>query len=105
MSQFGILAVCTFMFSRHSPDARGFGARIVPLTGLGNGKSYSVRTKGRSPQLIVPERVKPADLARSRHTFAVALSSWHRWCPQPGDQRQDLDEHLARHDDFRPFGR
>jgi hypothetical protein len=31
---------------RHSPDSRGFGARIVPLTGSGNDKSCSVRAKG-----------------------------------------------------------
>jgi hypothetical protein len=24
------------LLRRHSPDSRGFGARIVPLTGLGN---------------------------------------------------------------------
>jgi len=35
-----------FTISGHSPDARGFGARIVPLTGLGNGKSCSIRAKG-----------------------------------------------------------
>ena len=32
--------------NRHSPDSRGFGARIVPLTGSGNNKSCSVRAKG-----------------------------------------------------------
>jgi acetolactate synthase-1/2/3 large subunit len=31
---------------RHSPDSRGFGARIVPLTGSGNDKSCSMRAKG-----------------------------------------------------------
>ena len=35
-----------FLLIRHSPDSRGFGARIVPLTGSGNNKSCSVRAKG-----------------------------------------------------------
>jgi len=31
--------------NRHSPDSRGFGARIVPLTGSGNDKSCSVQRR------------------------------------------------------------
>ncbi|MFL5270256.1 MAG: hypothetical protein ACJ8AH_27310 [Stellaceae bacterium] len=25
------------------------------------------------------------------------LPCWRRWCPQPGDQREDVREHLSRH--------
>jgi hypothetical protein len=57
------------VFNRHSPDSGGFEARIAPLTRLGNDKSCSVRPKGdRSLRLIA---LKRADLAGSRHTFAV----------------------------------
>jgi hypothetical protein len=43
---FSFLCDTETYINRHSPDSRGFGARIVPLTGSGNDKSCSVRAKG-----------------------------------------------------------
>jgi hypothetical protein len=40
-------------------------------------------------------------LSSSSATFAAVVPSCRRgWCPQPGDQQQDVAEHLSRHRDL-----
>ena len=55
-------------FNRHSPDSRGFGARIAPLTGLGNGKCAVASKRRSKPAVDGTATLKRAALPASRHT-------------------------------------
>src|SRR6516165_5711667 len=89
--------------NRHSPDSDGFAARIALLTGLGTGNSPLPRAKGdRALRLTYSDaETRPICLSIGiplplmYPLQAAQLGSYGCGrCPQPGDQRQNVGEHL-----------
>ena len=68
-------------FDRNRP----VGSQIFGSPGFQSWYSQLFRTQ----DALLPPSVAP-----------VLLSSWHGWCPQPGDQRQDVGKHLSRYRDL-----
>ena len=84
----------------------GFGARIALLNDLSNGQQRSSRARGfQSRRLTTLERWtgllqlhQGAPPLSSLAAFDVVGSSCGRGsCPEPGDQRKDVSEHLLRY--------
>jgi hypothetical protein len=95
------------VLSRHSPDSRPVGHDPCE----GSAATKFDRSRPGNSQNGGPfglAEPKPAALPSSRRTSAAVVcricpnlwSCWYGWCPQPGNKRQDVGEHLSRHCDL-----
>ncbi len=93
------------LLRRHLRDlVRHRRGRIAPLGVFDNYKSHLVKVAGDRTGQSTARGAEPCCLPALRRTSRIVLSRLIRRplyqggrCTQPGDQRQDVGEHLTRH--------
>jgi hypothetical protein len=97
----------TFRLNRHSPDSRRVGADPPSLEGSAATKFDRTNSVGSQTAGLPAGEARKRPLFRDQCTplasfvaSAPSSSCGRGRCAQPGDQRQDVGEHLPRHRDL-----
>jgi len=100
-------------YNRVSPDSRWFWGQDRPFWHWQRQVARDVGAGGRTSQLTAPSRWNARSAITKAHLLCPhprlltpeALSCRRRRCPQPGDEHQDVREHLPRYRDLGQTGR